>query len=169
MREHALLEPERIGVGVTDLELEPEGTGMSALEGVVAALEVCGLAPSHPKITNLWTPQMLDLLKKAGTNKPLADSSSTPSMLYHIFHVAAYPPDSARHPVWNNNPEFDHVSWESLPSNFSQVSFSVDDRNFSRLKFLQRDIHYSMILLRHIPEFERFYASVCLHSEKVII
>ncbi|KZT65876.1 hypothetical protein DAEQUDRAFT_493130 [Daedalea quercina L-15889] len=76
-------EPERLGLGLTS---SGGSTGMAALEGLVAALE------------------LFDVLK-----------DSIEVMTSHIIHVAATPPDGSERPVWNLASNLDDVSWETLP------------------------------------------------------
>ncbi|KAG1726263.1 uncharacterized protein EDB91DRAFT_1254405 [Suillus paluster] len=68
--------------------------GLSALEGMVAAIEFFdilhnSLAAAGPKDTRI----------------PVS----------HILHIAASPPDSTRRPLWNTLPHLDSVSWDTLP------------------------------------------------------
>ena len=48
-------------------------------------------------------------------------SSSSTHILRQILHVAAYPSDNTRHPAWNVNPDFDHLSWSNLPQELRKV------------------------------------------------
>ena len=87
------------------------------LDAFASALEV--RFPFHPTLSfdalNTWLPlQMFDLLD--------ATPSSNPShILRNIIHVAAYPPDNARNPVWNVDPDLDHLSWNNLPQELRKV------------------------------------------------
>ncbi|KAH9838797.1 uncharacterized protein C8Q71DRAFT_856717 [Rhodofomes roseus] len=76
-------EPMKMGLGLTG---SGDSTGMAALEGLAAAIE------------------LFDMLKE-----------SLEVMTSHIIHVAAAPPDGSEHPVWNIAPNLDEVSWATLP------------------------------------------------------
>ncbi|KAJ7211032.1 hypothetical protein B0H12DRAFT_1329963 [Mycena haematopus] len=83
-------DPSKLGIGQTSCGGD---TGMAALEGFVAALE------------------LFDILRQSAQ----ARASPFPPV-YHIFHVAAGMPDSAERPQCNQSPILDSVTWESLPS-----------------------------------------------------
>ncbi|KAF7357489.1 hypothetical protein MSAN_01345100 [Mycena sanguinolenta] len=83
-------DPSKLGLGQTTCGGD---TGMAALEGFVAALE------------------LFDILRQTAQAK----ASPFPPV-YHIFHVAAGMPDSTERPQCNESPILDSVTWESLPS-----------------------------------------------------
>jgi hypothetical protein len=43
------------------------------------------------------------------------------TLVSHILHLAAAPPDGSLHPLWNANPKFDQLEWATLPEEFKQV------------------------------------------------
>ena len=82
------------------------------------------------------------------------------TLISHIVHLAAAPPDGSPHPVWNANSKFDQLMWASLPDEFKQV------RSPSSLAFRlshscpQRQINYSIVTIRPIPRFKEIFQSV---------
>ncbi|KAF9267678.1 hypothetical protein L218DRAFT_1073786 [Marasmius fiardii PR-910] len=83
----------KIGLGST---LSGYKTGMPALEGVVAAIE------------------MLDAL----TTSCPSTSPGRPVTL-NIFHITAVVPDKTTRPQWNELDTLDYITWETLPSELS--------------------------------------------------
>jgi len=51
----------------------------------------------------------------------ITPTSSSIHIIRQIIHIAAYPSDNTRHPAWNVNPEFDHLSWSNLPQELRKV------------------------------------------------
>jgi hypothetical protein len=47
------------------------------------------------------------------------------TLVSHILHLAAAPPDGLAHPLWNANPKFDQLAWTTLPEEFKRVRLSV--------------------------------------------
>lgn len=87
----------------------PGPSGMSALEGLVAAVEVRCHYKRYAEILN--TQQLFqdyDSMTKGNVSK-------------YIIHVASSDPDAFVNPVWNNIPELDDVTWESLPDQLKEV------------------------------------------------
>jgi hypothetical protein len=41
-----------------------------------------------------------------------------------VIHIAASPPDSSKHPHWNQSPPLDLLTWEVLPAEFRKVGIS---------------------------------------------
>lgn len=68
--------------------------GLSALEGMVAAIELFDI--------------LHNLLALAGPKDGRIHVS-------HIIHITGSPPDSAQRPAWNTLPHLDSVSWDTLP------------------------------------------------------
>ena len=105
--------PELVGLGqVSDEDSKKHGTAM--LDAFACALEVClpyTLPPFNPLTAHFFI-QMFDLLDV---------TPSSTHILRQILHVAAYPPDNTRHPAWNVNPDFDHLSWSCLPQELRKV------------------------------------------------
>lgn len=113
-------DPSELGIGQTG-----NGRGLSALEGLVAAIEVC-----HP---SLVIPSSLHVLHKlfdilmmytpnfnhAQTQSPQKDGRS---LVPHLLHIAASPPDNAQRPQYNTLPHLDSVSWDSIPAELRKVS-----------------------------------------------
>ncbi len=48
--------------------------------------------------------------------------------LYHIFHIASSPPDDLEFPQYNQLPELDRITWDTLPSELQKVSISFKTR-----------------------------------------
>jgi mediator of RNA polymerase II transcription subunit 25 len=46
---------------------------------------------------------------------------SIPRLVCHILLVAASAADGAQRPLWNNSPDLDDVSWETLPAELKKV------------------------------------------------
>ncbi|KAH9972747.1 hypothetical protein BGW80DRAFT_1560786 [Lactifluus volemus] len=61
---------------------------------------------------------------------------------YHLWHVAAEKPDGNMHPIWNNTPALDSLTWETLLD-------EVEKRN----------INYLMRVVQPSPAFEVFDAN----------
>lgn len=68
--------------------------GLSALEGMVAAIE------------------LFDILHNS---LALAGPKDGRVPVSHILHIAGSPPNSAQRPAWNTLPHLDSVSWDTLP------------------------------------------------------
>lgn len=82
-------DPRKLGIGSAN-----GVRGLSALEGMVAAIE------------------LFDILHNS-----LASAGPKDSRIHvsHIIHIAGSPPDSARRPLWNTLSYLDSVSWDTLP------------------------------------------------------
>jgi hypothetical protein len=104
-------------------------SGMAAIEGVVAALEVCAsrlsrLSSSHPFGSST---QMFDKLRNSIGSIPSSSlqtqnqQNKRPSLVSHVIHFAACPPDSSLNPMWNKDPNYDGLTWKSLPDEFKKV------------------------------------------------
>ena len=82
------------------------------------------------------------------------------TLISHIVHLAAAPPDGSLHPVWNANSKFDQLTWATLPDEFRQVHLP------SYFAFLlshpppKRQINYSIVTIRPIPRFKEIFLSV---------
>lgn len=46
----------------------------------------------------------------------------TRSLISHLLHIAASPPDNAQKPQYNNLPHLDSVNWDSIPAELRKVS-----------------------------------------------
>ncbi|KAJ7465191.1 hypothetical protein FB451DRAFT_1561577 [Mycena latifolia] len=93
----------RLGLGQTTCG---GGTGLAALEGFVAALE------------------LFDILRQSGQMK------NAPFLpIFHIFHVAAAMPDSSERPQCNLSPALDSVTWDSLPSELKKRNIHLSTIN----------------------------------------
>ncbi|KAG2756836.1 hypothetical protein P692DRAFT_20790624 [Suillus brevipes Sb2] len=82
-------DPRKLGIGS-----ETGVRGLSALEGMVAAIEFFDILHNSPAL--------------AGPKDGRINVS-------HIIHVAGSPPDSTQRPTWNTLPHLDSVSWDTLP------------------------------------------------------
>jgi hypothetical protein len=77
--------------------------------------------------------EMFDILRGSPIDRCMPErGAGNQRLACHLIHIAACPPDASRHPVWNNNSKFDHVSWESLPKEFTQVG----DNQYELVLFL---------------------------------
>ena len=85
--------------------------GMSALEGLVATLEVCASLVLLSYYSNYH--QLFDILQ---THTQGRDKFTS-----HVFHIAASPPDDSAHPSCNESPAMDQVNWETLPLEIKKV------------------------------------------------
>ncbi|KAI0316406.1 hypothetical protein OF83DRAFT_1284144 [Amylostereum chailletii] len=119
--------PFALGVGVAS-----QGErGMAALEGYAATIE------------------MFDTLKNDTDFRPLRplsmnqEKETQKNYACHILHVATSKPDPTRHPVHNNSPALDDLTWDSLPAELKK-----------------RNINSSMFLLRSLPRFTEIYTSI---------
>lgn len=122
-------EPSKLGIGQTGMGAS--SGGMAAIEGVVAALE------------------MFDKLRSSiesipSTNSQTQNQSSRrAALISHVIHFAACPPDTSLNPMWNKDPNYDALTWRSLPEEFKK-----------------REINYSMILVRPLPRFKEIYSAM---------
>ena len=71
---------------------------------------------------------MFDLLRNRDEYKPLRPHSlnSSPqndpqTISSYIIHMAAVPPDVSRQPLWNDNPDLDSLTWETLTTELRNV------------------------------------------------
>lgn len=85
-------EIQQLGLGSTS---SGGTTGMAALEGIVAAIELFDTLASSFKFTR--------------------------KMPSHILHITASFPDNAKHPQANSSPALDETTWETLPDELSKV------------------------------------------------
>ncbi|KAL4066797.1 hypothetical protein J3A83DRAFT_4190032 [Scleroderma citrinum] len=118
-------EPSKLGIGQTNCG---GSRGLSALEGLVAAIE------------------LFDILM--GTANYAINPSASPqkdnrSLVSHLLHVAASPPDSAQRPQCNGLQHLDGVSWDTLSTELKK-----------------RKINLSLISLRKIQQFQDLQSSV---------
>lgn len=88
----------------------PGPSGMSALEGLVAAVEVRSKPISRRATLNLE-----QLLQDYDSSLRNANVSK------YIIHIASSDPDAFVNPMWNNLPELDDVTWDSLPDQLKEV------------------------------------------------
>lgn len=68
-------------------------------------------------------------------------------------------PDDSELPDWNNSPELDDVTWESLPVVLREVRRDTLAHGYV-LTSIKRNIHYSSISLRPVPKFAELHAAV---------
>ncbi|KAF8134853.1 hypothetical protein EV363DRAFT_1396322 [Boletus edulis] len=110
-------EPSKLGIGQSN---SGSGKGLSALEGLVAAIEL------FDTLNHIQSPQ-----------------KDNRSLISHILHIAASPPDAAQRPHCNILQHLDFVNWDSIPS-----------------ELRKRKINLSLICLRKIPQFQDLQSSV---------
>ncbi|KAF9650243.1 hypothetical protein BDM02DRAFT_3268153 [Thelephora ganbajun] len=120
-------EPVKFSIGHTGIG--SSSGGMAVLEGIVAALEMfdklrqsIGVPPGQSQIQQPNKPPM--------------------TLISHIIHLAAAPPDGSLHPVWNANSKFDQLTWSTLQDEFKQ-----------------RQMNYSIVTIRPIPRFKEIFLS----------
>ncbi|KAG9315132.1 hypothetical protein JVU11DRAFT_4255 [Chiua virens] len=116
-------DPSKLGIGQTN---SGSGRGLCALEGLVAAIELFDILMTS---VNLPTPQ-----------SPQKESRS---LILHMLHIAASPPDDAKKPHCNTMHYLDSVSWDSMPA-----------------ELRKRKINLSLISLTKIPLFQDLQSSV---------
>lgn len=46
-----------------------------------------------------------------------------PRVISHVIHFAAGAPDASVNPMWNKDPRFDDLTWQTLPEEFKKVGF----------------------------------------------
>ncbi|KAG8213163.1 hypothetical protein J3R82DRAFT_11572 [Butyriboletus roseoflavus] len=114
-------EPSKLGIGQTN---SGSGRGLSALEGLVAAIELFDLLVTS---TN-------SAANHAQTQSPQKENRS---LIFHLLHIAASPPDNAQRPQCNTLQHLDFVNWDSIPTELKK-----------------RKINLSLISLRKIPQFQ---------------
>ncbi|TFK66292.1 hypothetical protein BDN72DRAFT_844507 [Pluteus cervinus] len=113
---HMKESPFRLGLGRCN---SGGSRGMAALEGFVAAIE------------------LFDVLSRACDAPARSD-------VFHLFHIAASPPDTTKHPQWNSTPHLDSITWDDLP-----------------LELTRRHISLSCIFLHSpISRFEELHAAI---------
>ncbi|KAI5998822.1 hypothetical protein EDD15DRAFT_2363680 [Pisolithus albus] len=114
-------DPSKFGIGQTSCR----GTrGLSALEGLVAAIE------------------LFDILVASAVNLPPAQKENR-TLVSHLIHIAACPPDTAQRPQCNALQHLDSVTWETLAT-----------------ELRKRKIHLSLISLRKVQKFQELQSAV---------
>ena len=108
---------------------------------------------------------MFDKLRQSigvppGQSQIQQPSKSPVTLVSHIVHLAAAPPDGSLHPVWNVNSKFDQLTWATLPDEFKQVPPSFSLLPGFSYSLLQRQISYSIVTIRPIPRFKEIFLSV---------
>jgi hypothetical protein len=71
--------------------------------------------------------------------QPRDTQHQIPRLVCHILLVAASAADNAQRPLWNNSPQLDDVTWETLPTELKKVF----DLHFERNKM--RDIELTCL------------------------
>ncbi|KAH7884579.1 hypothetical protein F5I97DRAFT_1929424 [Phlebopus sp. FC_14] len=117
--------PSKLGIGQSN---SGGGRGLCALEGLVAAIELFDI-----------------LMASMNTviNHPSPQKDNNRSLVSHVLHVAASPPDGAQKPQCNALQHLDSVTWDTIPTELKK-----------------RKIHLSLISLRKIPTFQDLQSSV---------
>ena len=82
------------------------------------------------------------------------------TLISHIVHLAAAPPDGSLHPAWNANSKFDQLTWATLPDEFKQVPLPLPSVFLFPHPSPQRQINYSIVTIRSIPRFKEIFLSV---------
>lgn len=82
------------------------------------------------------------------------------TLISHIVHLAAAPPDGSLHPIWNANSKFDQLTWATLPDEFKQVPPLFSLASMFPNPVPQRQINYSVLTIRPIPRFKEIFLSV---------
>lgn len=114
-------DPSKFGIGQTSCR----GTrGLSALEGLVAAIE------------------LFDILLASAVNLPPSQKENR-TLVSHLIHIAACPPDTAQRPQCNALQHLDSVTWETLAT-----------------ELRKRKIHLSLIGLRKVQKFQELQSAV---------
>ncbi|KAF9073940.1 hypothetical protein BDP27DRAFT_1317715 [Rhodocollybia butyracea] len=107
---------EELGLGSTSGGV----SGMAALDGLVAAIELFDILASKSKM-----PRKL------------------PS---HILHITASVPNNAQHPMANNSPALDQVTWETLPTEISKRAILLSSIVLNPKNTKISDLHSSPAL-----------------------
>ncbi|KIM64258.1 hypothetical protein SCLCIDRAFT_1213358 [Scleroderma citrinum Foug A] len=84
-------DPSKFGIGNTSCG---GSRGLSALEGLVAAIE------------------LFDILG----NSSVSPQKDNRSIISHLLHIAASPPDNAQRPQCNTLQYLDSVTWDTIPT-----------------------------------------------------
>ncbi|KIK94223.1 hypothetical protein PAXRUDRAFT_143360 [Paxillus rubicundulus Ve08.2h10] len=120
-------DPSKLGIG----QINSGGVrGLSALEGLVAAIELFDILMTSTNFA----------VSHTQTQTPQKDNRS---LVSHLLHIAASPPDSAQRPQCNNLQNLDSITWESIPTELKK-----------------RKINLSLISLREIAKFQDLQSSV---------
>ncbi|KAF8558098.1 hypothetical protein OG21DRAFT_1481638 [Imleria badia] len=120
-------DPSKFGIGQTN---SGSGRGLSALEGLVAAIELFDILMASPNFNANHAP----------TQSPQKDNRS---LVSHLLHIAASLPDNAQRPQLNTLPHLDFLNWDSIPA-----------------ELRKRKINLSLISLRKIPQFQDLQSAV---------
>ncbi|KAK0199820.1 hypothetical protein DFS33DRAFT_1491192 [Desarmillaria ectypa] len=66
-------------------------------------------------------------------NEPLSNCYIPPDAnrppLYHIFHIASSPPNDLEFPQYNQLPELDRITWDTLPAELQKVFTAYGSNN----------------------------------------
>ncbi|KAI6107910.1 hypothetical protein F5141DRAFT_1005488 [Pisolithus sp. B1] len=114
-------DPSKFGIGQTSCGVT---RGLSALEGLVAAIE------------------LFDILALSAVNLPPSQKENR-TLVSHLIHIAACPPDNAQRPQYNALQHLDSVTWETLAA-----------------ELRKRKIHLSSISLRKVQKFQELQSAV---------
>lgn len=96
---------------------------MAALDGIVAALEVRVSSLFHVPPFSLCLSVALLWLLLLQLFDILQNSQGVRATVCHIIHIAGAVPDASRHPLWNDSPALDDVSWDTLPLEIKKVRY----------------------------------------------
>lgn len=126
---------------------------MAALEALVATLEV------RASLVSLsYYPNYLQLFDVLQTHTQGRDKFTS-----HVFHIAAFPPDSSIHPSCNESPAMDQVNWETLPLEIKKVCCINTLRSH-----LYQNIHFSETFTTHPSACEPIYPSFHSYIQRYI-
>lgn len=82
------------------------------------------------------------------------------TLVSHLLHLAAAPPDGSLHPVWNTNSKFDQLTWATLPDEFKQVPLLL----FIRSRFSPTPAATDQLQRRDYPTYSPFQRIIPLCS-----
>lgn len=86
-------DPSKFGIGKTSCG---GSRGLSALEGLVAAIELFDIMIS--------------------INSSVSPQKDNRSIVFHLLHIASSPPDNAQRPQYNTLQHLDSVTWDTMPT-----------------------------------------------------
>ncbi|KAI6168218.1 hypothetical protein EDD17DRAFT_754816 [Pisolithus thermaeus] len=102
------------------------------------------LNPSSCRFARLYKPfsQLFDILAASAINLPPSQKENR-TVVSHLIHIAACPPDNAQRPQYNTLQHLDSVTWETLAA-----------------ELRKRKIHLSLISLRKVQKFQELQSAV---------
>ncbi|KAG8900304.1 hypothetical protein FRB99_006124 [Tulasnella sp. 403] len=119
--------PIEYGLGATNRASE---SGMAVLEGLVAAVEMCDILSS----------ETLKQTRRAHSN---TTTPPTAPPIFRIILIGSDPPGGPKTPMYNNNPELDDVTLDTLPA-----------------ELIKRNIKITFVLPYDIPAFRELFGKM---------